>query len=651
MLKGHGIRCLLAGFIAFLVSSGLLGCGDSGSSSGTISERASGTASDDPGSYSAEGADYNPCTITFTSPINGAVLKEGTTTITIQGYVTAGDSAPLSLTADGDTVSFDAATGMFSYPYAIPSGTIYATSTVAVKDKNSVANRNRISFAVGQSLQAGAPDVVSNAARMELNEAYMDELEKIIPAYVGLWKNDMIYGSTNATYGSNDANSPFAGQTALLPMTISVTLGSLVLDNTRSDQRQGFLNIGPMSMELDIQSDNTILTDITISSATGVNPRDGAADAAIFIEGYHQYALLGNPYFAFSASGIKITGARLSLSMDASNLVVATLDTTGAAIAFSGANYEYGELSIPSWLGAVITELVESTLKSAIDLPIMNTNSLSFTAEGITDGGWPMNPESLFTSTDTFLTMDLGMYSVLADPATALVKGLTSFYATPDDVLPSITMTSEENIDLAVTDDIMNNFAFTTIQSGYIKDVDVTAEVNEELIEDLGGDVAYAITPANFVVITTLETPPIFDFSTSTAVATGYPAGRIIIRNLLMDISFDTLDGTSHVMKLSADVDGPLVLTLDDSGYLIGGIDTTDSSCSIMTLYNSDMNTEIVPALEGELANIVVNRVLHRMIKFKPPSSVDLYGVTIGYTLVGTEVSGNCLIIKGLMSY
>lgn len=636
MVRHNGIRYLVVALLALALSSGFLGCGGSGGSTG---------AADGNSSSNAEGVGYQPCTITFTSPVNGSVLKTGTTTVTIKGYITPGDSAPQILTADGATIPFDAATGAFSYTYKISPGAVYSTSTVAVKDRNSVTNKNRISFSVGRSLQAGAPDVVSNAARMGLNEAYMNELEKIIPAYVDKWKNDMIYGSTNAAYGSHDADSPFAGQTALLPMTIPVGLGSLVIDNARSNKSQGFLNIGPMTMELDIQPDNTILTDIAVASAPGVNPRGGAADAAVFVQGYHN---LGYS-FAFYASGITISGARLSLSMDASNQVVATLDTTGALITFDGAQYEYGGGGLPSWLEAIITNLVTETLKSVIHLPILNANSLSFTAQGITDGGWPMNSETLFVSTDTFLSMDLGMYSVLADPAAALVKGLTTFYATPDDPLPNMTMTSAENIVLAVTDDIMNNFAYTTVQSGFIKDADVTDEVKEELIEDLGKDIAYAITPAHFVVLTTLETPPIFDFSTVTAVATGYPAGRIIIRNLVMDISFDTIDGTSHVMKLSADVDGPLVLRPDDRGYLVGGIDTAASTCSIMTLYNSDVNAELVPDLEGELANIVVNRVLHRMIRIKPPSSVDLYGVNIGYSLVGTEVAHNCLIIRGLM--
>ena len=644
MLKDNVIRCLLAGLIVLLLSNGFLGCGGS---SGTAGDKAS-SGGEDTGD---EGAGNDLCSIVFTSPANGAVLQPGTTTVIIRGYIKNGNKSAKSLTADGVAIPFDAETGAFSYTYAIPSGAIYATSTAMVTDKDNDTCKKRLSFCVGQSLKAGDRDVVSNAARLMLTEAYMDELEKIIPAYVNKWKNDMIYGSTHAVYGSHDANSPFAGEPALLPMTIPIGLGSLVIDNTRTNKSQGFLNIGPIAMALDIQPDNTILTDITISPASGINPRSGSADAAIFIEGSHQYYLLGNPYFAFYASGINIAGARLSLSMDASNQVVATLDATGAAITFSGAHYEYGLVDIPDWLSTEVTYLVVRALKSAIDVPILNANSLSFTAEGITDGVWPMNSQTLFSSTATYLAMDLGMYSVLADPAAALVKGLTSFYATPGDPLPTITLTSPENVDLAVTDDIMNNFAYTTVQSGFIKDVNVTAEVKEELIEDLGEDVAYAITPSHFVVITTLETPPIFDFSTSTTTAAGYPAGRIIIRNLLMDISFDTIDGSSHVMKLSADVDGPLKLTPDNKGYLVGGIDTIHSTCSIMTLYNSDINAELVPALEGELAGIVVNRVLHRMIKFKPPSSVDLYGVNIRYTIVGTEVAQNCLVIKGLMSY
>lgn len=664
MLKNHGIRYLLAVLVALVLSTGFLGCG--GGSGGTTSESPSSNSTegpnsnkpDDPGSNNPEGTGNNPCTITFTSPVNGTVLEKGTTTVTIKGYITAGDSAAQSLTADGLAIPFNATTGAFSYTYAIKPGAISSTSTLAVTDKNNVTNKNRISFAVGQSLEAGATNVVANAARMVVTEGYMDAFERIIPAYVGKWKYDMIYGYTHATYGSKNTNSPYAGKTALIPMTIPVTyqglsMGSLVIDNARSGKQQGFINIGPISMAFDIQSDNTILTDITIASASGINPRSAAADAAIFIQGYHQNLLLGNPYFAFYATGVSITGAKLTLSMDAANQIVATLDTTAANISFTGANYEYGVLEIPTWLSAEITKMVESTLKSAIDVPIMDANSIAMTVGGITTGGWPMNPARLFTSTDTSLAMDLGLYAVLKDPAAALIRGLTKFYATPDDALPNITLQGSENIDLAMTDDIMNNYAYIAVQSGQLKNIDITAAVKEELIYDLGKDLAYAVTPSNFRVTATLETPPIFDFSTNTAgtAANAYTAGGIIIRNLLVNISFDTIDGTSHVMKLSADVDGPLMLALDDSGYLVGGVDATDSTSSIMTLYNSDVNAQLVPTVKGVLANVALNRVLQRMIKIKPPAALDLYGVNIGYRVAATEVSDNCLIIKGVVSY
>jgi hypothetical protein len=436
-------------------------------------------------------------------------------------------------------------------------------------------------------------------------------------------------------------------------MTIPVGLGSLVIDNTRSNKSQGFINVGPMAMSFDIQPDNTILTDITISSAAGVNPRSGAGDAAVFIQGYHQYALLGNPYFAFYASSVTISGAKLTLSLDASNRIVATLDTSAANISFTGANYEYGLLDIPSWLGDVVTTLVESTLKTAIDMPIMDANSISTTAGGITAGAWPMNMRGLFTSTDSSLSMDLGLYAVLDDPGSALISGLTRFYATPDDALPSITITGGENIDLAVTDDIMNNYAYIAVQSGLYKNIDVTALVKQELINELGVDLAYTVTPSNLVVKITLETPPIFDLSTNavSTVSNAYPAGRVIIRNLLMDLSFDTADGSSHAMRLSADVDGPMMLTPDGDGYLAGAIDITESTSSIMTLYSSDVSAQIVPTVEGVLANVANNRILQQLIKFAPPSTSDLYGVTIGYYHIGTEVRDNCLIIKGLVSY
>ena len=158
MGKYRSIRYLVAALVLFLFTSGFLGF--------------------------CVGPDYKPCSIQFTDPVNGTVLAPGTLNVAIHGKVVAGDKAPLNLVvlkSSGGTASsvpFNKSTGEFTYTATL-NDKYYTTITFEVKDTNLIANKERISIAVGDSSEPGGAGIVDNAVRLMLNENFLDQVEVI----------------------------------------------------------------------------------------------------------------------------------------------------------------------------------------------------------------------------------------------------------------------------------------------------------------------------------------------------------------------------------------------------------------------------------------------------------------------------------------
>lgn len=602
MGRRWGVRYIVVSLVFFLFASGFLGF--------------------------CQKASYQPCTIVFTSPVNGTVLPTGTTTVTINGKVVAGTKAPWKMWVYNRAgtqlaqVPFNSTTGEFSYEATL-NDSPYTTLTFEIKDTNFTANNERISIAVGESAEPGADGVVDDAIRVMLNDAFMDQVEIIGTHFINNWKNDLIYG-WNSANGSGDSSSPFAGMTPLVPLNVKTKdilgfdIGTVNVDT---------INLGTVGLGIDIQSGNAISANITVSS--------NDTTKGLYVHGNYTDLLGTRTHFVISVNSLSVTNAKLRLSVNASNKIVASLDLDNAQISLGNTYVEFGFLGLPlpSWLLNWVISLVKDQILGmlSLDIPIMDANIALSPILGIQMAGWPMNTSTIFTSTDTDMTVDLGISAILVSSLTPLVPDLTKFYATPGDALPTLTTTGNENIQIALKDDIINNIAFVAIQTGLVVDMDVSSILN---MSGLSAKV-------------TLDTPPILDFSGAPLGDTlaVYDMGRAVIRNLIIEIYY-TNKVLPVVARLSVDVNAALKLNISDDGkYIVGGMDTTQSDCSVMICYNNLVNSINAPTIGKKIANSVVNTVLQSMLKIDIPT-IPLYGEDVSVALMGTELNNNALVAK-----
>lgn len=623
MGKYRSIRYVVASLVLFLFTSGFLGF--------------------------CVGPNYKPCSIQFTDPVNGTVLAPGTLNVAIHGKVVAGDKAPLNLVvlkSSGGTASsvpFNKSTGEFTYTATL-NDKYYTTITFEVKDTNLIANKERISIAVGDSSEPGGAGIVDNAVRLMLNENFMNQVEIIGAEFINNWKYDLIYGWNSTPYGSHNASSPFVGMNPLLPIfyDLGTGLGELEINPARTDSdSKGYVNLGAVSISIDIKPGGVINANLSINPAAGVKPNGGSK--AIYVQGRHNAWALGNPHFMLMADGVNITNAKLKLSTNSENKIVASLDLNNANVSFSNLYAEYGIFEFPDWLLDWIIDLVKDDILGmlALSIPIVDANNIVLPPiAGIQAGGWPMNTSTIFTSTENDLTVDLGVSAELADGITPLVPGLTKFYSTPGDPLPVLTITGDENVQLALTDDIVNNLAFVAIQDGLVNDLDVTVDFKTQLGK---------LSPKTLIATASLDTPPIIDFSGQSLDGTLAinDFGRVIIRNLNIVISIKTvLPPYPIAMRLSADVDAALQLDISDDGkHITGGIDVAQSDANITICYDNLGNAAFAPVIGKDIANTVINEALKRMLNVEIPS-LPLYGSTVNIALLGSELKNNSLVAK-----
>jgi hypothetical protein len=238
------------------------------------------------------------------------------------------------------------------------------------------------------------------------------------------------------------------------------------------------------------------------------------------------------------------------------------------------------------------------------------------------------------------MTIDLGLSAVLDDGVVPLVPGLTKFYSTPGDSLPALSVTGDENVILALNDDLVNNAAFVAIQAGLVKDVDITDQFKAEL-----GKLANYKMKA----IANLTTPPICDFSASTQGGSSdtLDAGRIIVKDLRIDLyNASLIPPYPHAARCSVDADIALKLNVSDDGkHIQAAIDTEKSVISSMTLYSNLTSAALLPNIGGKIANEVLNRLIGKMINIQI-NSLDLFGSQIGLSIEGGGLQNNCLIVK-----
>ena len=570
------IGYILAGLIAFIFSSGFLGF--------------------------CMGPSYTPCTIEFIDPVDGTVLPAGTEQVTIHGRIIAGDKQPSLLKADNQIVPFDAATGEFTYELALNPQPIYDICTFEVFDQNFIANRQKIALAVGDSSDPAGEGVVDNALGVLLTDAFMDELEEIIPIILDPMIDDLL--------------------TDQLPMVVEISdlLGDLVIED---------IQIGSIAVAIDILEGDEIAASITITP-----PPEGGK--ALVVDGYHAGLLWDTPV-GFSADKLEVNDVRLRLRVDeASGDILAILDLGSADIDLTNPIVSYGALDIPSWLTTLLIDIVDDFLGDLLgdlELPVLNINDLTTELEGIQVAAWLMNTETIFTSTESTMSIDLGLNARTLDP---IFPALTCFYSTPGDVLPVLAPSGEENLMVAINDDMINEVAFALVQVGFIQNLDVSSAIADSLGELGSGLKAYV----------TLSTPPVADFSGQPLPTDSFADiitdfGRFVIPNLVIEIKTPLLFGWTYSARISVDVNAALKLKLSDDGRRIQAqMDASQTNTSITVLYDNTTNAALLPEIGRDVANVVVGLVIESLIDIKIPLT-DLEGAELGIALMGTELVGN----------
>ena len=225
--------------------------------------------------------------------------------------------------------------------------------------------------------------------------------------------------------------------------------------------------------------------------------------------------------------------SKWDLASISDNKIVAKLDLSHADVDLGDTTIEFGVLTLEDDLIDFIIDLVKDEVLSslAVEMELVSVNDLSFNILGLNLSGWPMMSSIFTTPTSDQMIIDLGLSAKLAEDTTPAVPDLTSFYSTLPNTQPAITMTSNENIAIAISDDLMNEAAFDLIQLGVLKNLDLSSYV-----KDLLGKLA---TGKTIIAKATLVTPPVFDFSGTKVMEDGVTqVGRVIVKDLYLDLYY-----------------------------------------------------------------------------------------------------------------
>jgi hypothetical protein len=597
------------------------------------------------------GPNYIPATIQITGPAKGTVIESGTPAIIISGIVKAGDSAVQTLKAQNKIIAFNKTTGAFQYQFTLDQTKIYSTCEFTVIDKNGIGNIERVSYALGQSSEPGTAGVIDNAMRIVLTDSLLDQVEVFAGRFINTWKNDLIYGWNNtALHASGNPASPFYGATPIIPTGhIAVPDGMdgwIELSQTAysASQDKGWANIGNVVIKTDIQPNNSISAGITIEKESWVNPRGGSAQA-LFVQGHYSTFPAGietKIHFTLYTDLVQIDNVKVSMGVNASNKIVAKLDLTNADVNLGSPHIEFGVVDIEPWLINWIIDLVKDQVLSTLsmEMELVSIDDLSYNVFGLDLSGWPMSSSIFTTPNANEMVVDLGLSVKIADETIPL--NLTKFYSTLPNTQPDITMTSSENIALAISDDLVNEASFSLIQLGILNGLDLSST-----IKDLLGKLAVGKT---IIAKVTLETPPIVDFS-----GTHYPVlgdvvtdvGRFIVKDLYLDLYYKgPLMPYAYAARMCVDVDLDLKLKLSDDGKHVQALlDVPQSSIKINYLYTNLTNSALLPEIGGKLAVQVVDMLLQQLIDFDIPT-IDIYGQGIAIGIMDTELVNNYLVAK-----
>ncbi len=474
---------------------------------------------------------YEPASIEFLSPANSEVFPQGTEAVTIHGRVVKGQAdigglAQVSVNDNGvevyTPVTLDA-NGEFYFDFnlaPIPDGVSRtfetSTCTFQVRDVNLKTNRERISFTVAAfPVYHGDTAMLDEAMiGMSLTEEFIDEA---IP-YINEWVRVLMPGLIDEMIGRQitlDMDWPMYDMTIEI---VDLELGDIALDVDFHEG--GWTDVASFSMAPNLANNNAMLVSTNITWPP----------------------LFWNLPVAFSVERLSAENVNLQIRVDESNTIIIDPDLTRIAMDFGGADLViFGADLLPGAIEysvlPLIVNIVEDILKTfdIPALPLLNESDLVF--EDLLNLnvdvaiGLP-GPET-YETTDDAMAMRMGLALDISSWNDAIPA---YFVGTPGDTMPDILaysdIESDEDLVVAVSDDMMNQALYVLVHSGLLQNI-----IDMIPIADLVGDIAPVILEysPDLEISLSMPTPPICNFADSNPNALA-DFGEFSITNMIVEI-------------------------------------------------------------------------------------------------------------------
>ncbi|MBU0992315.1 MAG: hypothetical protein KJ737_07455 [Proteobacteria bacterium] len=591
-----------------------------------------------------------PATIEFISPANGMVFPFGTNAVTISGKIIPGTDPVKSLKVikgtSTQTLAFSADTYEFNYNFALDPSKTVSICTVEVCDTKNITNQERICFYVGDSAVTGDPSGGDNALGISITEDLINSLVEIVEDKINEVMPDIIE-SLLPIHRDVLENSNLLGEIVIDP--------DYVPGRREDDSYIGRLEIGNIDIDkVDCLEGDGIMVGLSISS--------------LYVQGYqtHVIDLLGNTNFSVSTNEASVGGLILSLGLNNDDKITASIDMSNISLSIKNPEITYGRITIPDGLLTSVIEAVESVLRriefEINDYPIMDANALTLEIANVNIGLWTMSSDSFFTTDENSLSMELGIGMTIDDfYHSALYPDSDRFIVTEGDMPEIHAAPGENDLVIAVSDDLINQSAFTLVQAGLLTDINLTAirdarrdnPLDKEVILEIGPirinltEIAERINldelgldQLDLKVMASVTTPPVCDFSGEGLVHSGTePLGTFIIPNLVIEISNINVASDPDPLTIRFSIDITAAIGIDIDGTLIKGNALPDlSELDVNVLYFSKpgIASLLNPLIDLGLniAERIANDMISATVEVKVPENK-------GFTIPDIELTGN----------
>jgi hypothetical protein len=635
-----------------------------------------------------------PCSVKIDNLINGTVFSPDTGNVTIKGTVASGSDGkipllPVSLKANGSAVVFNKMTGKFEYTVTPDLKQLYQTIVFELSDSRSNKSYAKSVFAIGNSAEPGARSVVESAYKAKVilpagsfaayKQQKINELTKtpvMIEDFVNTWKKDRVYGMNDVEYGSKNSASPYPA--GIFPKKYTdpkdnelyLKIGG---DNTQPHPYPGFFNIGKVKLFEPVQLQNGSIQakgiDIDAESWVGrKNDLKIPLNLGFMAFGkYHEDK--GRRAVFMWAEKVQIRGdVNVTLSIDAANNVSAKIIFNSYDIVFSGnkgmkINEDWDDKDFGTWkdrfvpfimdtikpwlietlsMDIPLTKLDDSILAKDLGLPhIANFVPLMANSDMLV-ANWNTNePQFSINENQYNIILDMGISSKNGENSPNIVPGLAKFYYTElEDV--DLSAVGEENLVLALNDEIINNIFFVDMQVGHLKDLLASDEL-ENSMKTLG--------IPDYTARIDIDVPPIVDFRAPENDDANNPktSGRGIL--IARDIRVEIFKNNESVAVASIDLDAPLVFSADSSKFLHADIYAENTKSSIIFLSEKIGKPAIMVELKKELikeAIRIIGNTAQSNIDFNMPA-LSIFSKTPTVEIKGYALAGNAQIIRLLV--